>query len=579
TGTGKTHIAIADAKRLGFRTLYLAHRTDLIKQTQHRFLELWPEVTSQVFRKKSGKPDAHVVLSTIQAMSDSLELFDPKEFGYIVFDEAHHVAAPIYRKVLAYFRARFILGLTATPERHDGQSLLDLFQTTAHRLELEEAISRGLLVPIRCVRVRTNVDLTHIRFNGVDYRASDLEIHLFIPDRDRLIVDTYTAHVAGKRAVCFCVNVAHAENLALEFQRQGIAAAHVSGRMDAEQRQATLEKYQHGEIQVLCACDILTEGWDSPETEALFMARPTLSKVVYIQQLGRGTRKAPGKNCLYVFDFIDNTTRYTQAMSAHRLLRKEKYFPGALIAAPVELLQIEDQQIAGGEKTIAHLGLHLWAERYEPIDIFRWQDEVKDMLQAHELERELGVGQRTVRNWIGANRLQPDHTIEMGNRVYHYFKKERVAQIRTDFGLVEVTSENIKQQFFEFVTEMDMSSSYKPVLLLGLLELADDRGRVNVPALVQFFRTFYLNRQAYGQKVEADGKRMNKVATLTDTEIASVMLEMPFEKFERRKYLRYLKEVTVIKFQDALWKILTVEDRRQLKEIAQTAINSYYARI
>ncbi len=152
------------------------------------------------------------------------------------------------------------------------------------------------------MRVRTNVDLTNIRFNGVDYRSGDLGKYLFVPLRDQLIADTYINHALGKQAVCFCIDVEHAERMASEFNRRSVQAAHVSERMGHSQRQEILEAYQAGEIQVLCACDILNAGWDSPETEVLLMARPTLSKVIYVQQLGRGTRPAPGKEYLLVFD-------------------------------------------------------------------------------------------------------------------------------------------------------------------------------------------------------------------------------------------------------------------------------------
>ncbi len=261
TGTGKTHVAIADAKSLGLRTLYLAHRRTLLTQTQERFSELWPEVESAIFRKKQGKPNTHVVLSTVQALSGALDLFDQREFGYIVIDESHHAAAETYRKVISYFRAKFILGLTATPDRHDGQSLIEIFQNCAHRLELEEAIERELLVPIRCVRVKTNIDLSKIRYNGVDYRVRDLGEALQIPDRDRLIIETYRTHTPAKRAVCFCINVDHSESMASAFNQQGIKAAHVSGRMSEQQRQQILDAYRAGDILVLCACDILNEGW------------------------------------------------------------------------------------------------------------------------------------------------------------------------------------------------------------------------------------------------------------------------------------------------------------------------------
>lgn len=578
TGTGKTHIALSDAKSLGLRTLYLAHRTPLLSQTQERFAEIWSDASSAIYRKNQGKPNTQIVLSTIQTMAANLNNFDPKEFGYIIIDEGHHAAAETYRKVIGYFQPKFILGLTATPERHDGQSLIEIFQNYAHRLDLSEAIARGLLVPIRCVRVQTNIDLTKIRFNGVDYRSNDLGQYLFIPSRDRLIAETYVNHALGKRAVCFCIDVKHSEQMAEEFQKRGVKAAHVSGRMKHDQRQEILNAYQAGEIQVLCACDILNEGWDSPETEVLLMARPTLSKVIYIQQLGRGTRPAPGKNYLLVFDFIDNTNRYAQAMNTHRLFGDNSYIPGGLVAAPDKMIEKEKRQIAQGEKPVVILNLNLWADRYEPVDIFRWQDEVKEMYQASELEAALGIGESVVRRWVESDRITPDHTIELGNRVYQYFKKDRLEEIRSTFNIAPLTNEDIKERFFDFVSRMDMNTSYKPVLLLGLLKLADSAGRIKTTELTGFFRDFYQQRLTEGLVVEGKKKKMSRVAELSDNEIEGIMLTKPFEKFERRKFVRRLKELTILKFSEPLWRSLTDQDKAELQKMAEAALQKYYAR-
>ena len=220
TGTGKTHVAISDARRCGLRTLYLAHTEKLPRQTASRFSELWPGAETFVYRSgdHAGIANAQVVLSTFQAIARNLTRFDPAEFGYIIVDEAHHAVAQTFSQVIKYFRPRFLLGLTATPDRLDNRSLLQIFRETAHRLPLEEAISRGILVPIRCLRVETNVDLQQVRYNGVDYRLKDLEKAIQIPSRDELIVDVYIRHANGRRAVCFCVNVDHAERVAAAFR-------------------------------------------------------------------------------------------------------------------------------------------------------------------------------------------------------------------------------------------------------------------------------------------------------------------------------------------------------------------------
>src|SRR5207237_4380917 len=115
-------------------------------------------------------------------------------------------------------------------------------------------------------------------------------------------------------------------------------ARSVSGRMATDERQGYLQTFRERKLRVLCGCDILNEGWDCPDVEVLLMARPTLSKVIYLQQLGRGTRKAPGKECLIVFDFVDNASRYNQSLSLHRILGTARYRAGSLVLAPLDLM-------------------------------------------------------------------------------------------------------------------------------------------------------------------------------------------------------------------------------------------------
>ena len=152
--------------------------------------------------------------------------------------------------------------------------------------------------------------------------------------RNQLIVDTWLQYARGKRTVVFCVSVKHAEQISKLFEEVGGAGSSGLRRMKQSERKEFQDKFVSKKIQVLCACDLLNEGWDCPEIEALFMARPTMSKVLYTQQLGRGMRLYPGKESLMVFDFVDNASQYNMPQSLHRLFKLKEYRPGQLVVAP-----------------------------------------------------------------------------------------------------------------------------------------------------------------------------------------------------------------------------------------------------
>ncbi len=224
--------------------------------------------------------------------------------------------------------------------------------------------------------------------------------------------------------------------MAERFRDHDVPAASVSGRDPEPRRQKTLQAFEEGSLQVLCACDILNEGWDCPAVEALFMARPTLSKILYMQQLGRGTRKSPktGKKCLYVFDFVDNAGRYNAALSLHRVAGKSTYRPGALVFAPDGQLSDEDSTFGRGEKPNAVLDLGLHTLDYEEVDLFNWQEAVRGMINAPDLDRELAATEGTVRRAVDRGELPPDHRLQLGEREYLYFARERIPEDKATLG-------------------------------------------------------------------------------------------------------------------------------------------------
>jgi superfamily II DNA or RNA helicase len=580
TGVGKTVTAVTDARCLAGRTLYVVHKRDLVTQTFEKFRELWPEAPAGLYFGGAHDSEAFNVIGSVQSVAEDLERFAPDQFHYLIIDEAHHATAPTYRRILGYFQPKFILGLTATPDRADGESALELFRDCAHRLSLREAVEMGELVPIRCVRVETNVDLSRVRYNQVQYNRRDIEETVAVPARDELIVNTYREYVPGRKAVAFCVNVRHGEHLAQRFRDSGVAARGVSGRLPGKERERILKAFHEGELRVLCACDLLNEGWDCPDIEVLLMARPTLSKVIYLQQLGRGTRKAPAKECLIVFDFVDNGSRYNQSLNLHRVLGQSRYRHGGLALATPEQLAAEEQALAQGESPTAVLELALWAKEYREIDVFNWQEAVLGMLSVPELERNLFAGEGRVRRAVERRELLPDHSLTLGDRTLHYFKSERKDEVRQALGLPEINDDNIRSLFIQFVEEMDMAASYKPVALLAMLDSVDKDGRATVSEVGRRFGQFYEERKQAGLIVERLSAVMARAGNLEQAEIQRVLLQMPLEKFGRRGYIDHdRRDVAQIRFAPRLWRSLTPEDLSRIRELCHQAIKDYYERI
>jgi hypothetical protein len=310
------------------------------------------------------------------------------------------------------------------------------------------------------------------------------------------------------------------------------------------------------------------------------MARPTLSKVIYMQQLGRGTRKAPGKESLVVIDFVDNSLKYNQSLNLHRIVGASKYRPGSLVIAPESLMQAEDAIIDQGGRPTAIIDIGLWAKDYQEVDIFNWQDAVAGMLTVAELEVELAASEGFVRRAIDREEVRPDHTVSLGERTYHYFSRERIEEVRVTLSLPKVEQHNIKDLFQQYAGDkMDMSASYKPVMLLALLNCVDSHGRARLGDVVAAFRRFYQDRKAAGFKVERASARMAKEDQLHDADVQRIMLDMPFEKFERRRYLRYDRDLAFVRFEPSLWRQLKSDDLEVLRGICHESIEKYYERL
>ena len=578
TGVGKTITAATDAKAVGGRTLFLVNALKLASQAKDTFAKVWPEAALGEYTGSQKDMSQTVIFATVQSISKDLEKFSPTDFDYLIVDECHHAAANTYQKIFTYFHPKFILGLTATPERSDGEDMLELFQNVAHKMDLKTAVERGVLVPIRCIRVKTNIDLTDVRINGIKYNSQDLESKLFIPERNQLIVDTYLKYVNGKKTVIFCASVDHAAEIAKLLRDSGVKAEAVSGRDRVEVREKILKDYETGSTNVLCACDLLNEGWDSPHTTVLFMARPTMSKTIYLQQLGRGTRRCPGKEDLLVIDFVDNANMFNMPYSLRRVLDIAKYQPMAYVLAPENKRKLDQDMLFQGEKPEAWLDVPIDVSDYEIIDLFNWQNSVKDMISQIEFVRMVDVQSETVERYIKDGKVKPDLSIPFGDkRMFHYFREESIRNIAKQYGWDLITPQNMADKFMKFIETMDMSYSYKPVLLKAIYEYMDTSGRVALPDVVDYFIDFYEDRKAHGMIAEKSTSIYQK-GGYTRKDVEKNILSNPFKRFEDMRFLMRCKDVETIEVNPIIFRKLTREDWLYIVDVCDKSLEKYYLR-
>jgi superfamily II DNA or RNA helicase/diadenosine tetraphosphate (Ap4A) HIT family hydrolase len=311
TGLGKTYLSAFDFKAMGGeRALFVAHREEILDQAKDTWQAVFPD---KVVGAYDGKLDnsADIVFASVQTLSRAKHLsrFAPEAFDYIVVDEFHHAAAQTYRKLLGHFKPRFLLGLTATPDRMDGRSLLELCDDNlVFRRDLIHGISRRLLVPFHYFGIRDVTDFEPIPWRSGRFDPEALTTAVATDERANQTLTEYRKHAPphGRRALCFCCTTEHADFMKEFLLRNGIKAAAVHSGPTSDPRGKSLRDLKSGELEVICAVDVFNEGLDVPDINTILMLRPTESPVVFLQQLGRGLRRADDKPHVTVIDFIGN---------------------------------------------------------------------------------------------------------------------------------------------------------------------------------------------------------------------------------------------------------------------------------
>jgi len=344
TGTGKTAISAFDYKRFcrgrpqDHNLLFIAHREEILKQAIWTFRSVlgdssFGELWVGHYQPSTSGNIRHLFMS-ISMFNNNTDIFrnmDPGFYEYIVIDEAHHSVARSYRDLFRIFTPKILLGLTATPERADGQSLLpDFNNRIAAEIRLPEAINRMLLSPFQYFCIGDGIDLRNVTWVGSTYSEDELSHVLNTKARMEVITQSIQHYLTdpGKcKALCFCVNRPHAKDTARYLGELGYKADSLDGTDNREHRENVVKKLRNGEINYLCVVDIFNEGVDIPEVDTCLFLRPTKSLTVFLQQLGRGLRLSENKECLTVLDFVSQARKEYDFASRFKALTGDARTP------------------------------------------------------------------------------------------------------------------------------------------------------------------------------------------------------------------------------------------------------------
>jgi len=337
TGVGKTVISAFDYKRFRdenprARLLFVAHREEILKKSRDTFRYICKDLNFGELLVGNNKPESiENLFVSIQSLNSSklIERTSPDFYDYIVIDEVHHGAAQSYKKLLEYYKPKVLLGLTATPERMDGEDITRFFdKKMAYELRLPEAIDNKLLCPFQYFGVSDFIDLSELKWTRGGYEVSELE-NVYVLDIEKakrrardIITNTikYVDDIENVKALGFCVSIKHAEFMANEFNNAGIPSIALTGNSNDEIRKNAAKNLTDGNIKVIFTVDLFNEGVDIPQVNTILFLRPTESLTIFLQQLGRGLRISEGKECLTVLDFIGQSNKNYKFADKYRAL-------------------------------------------------------------------------------------------------------------------------------------------------------------------------------------------------------------------------------------------------------------------
>ncbi|MEF2820191.1 MAG: DEAD/DEAH box helicase family protein [Clostridium sp.] len=571
TGIGKTYLSAFDSAKYN-RILFVAHREEIIKQAAQSFKNVRNSDDIGFFYGNQKDTKNSFIFALVQTLGKdeylNEEYFSKDYFDYIIVDEFHHAVSSNYKKIIDYFTPKFLLGLTATPERLDSKDVFALCDyNMVYEVRLKDAINKGWLVPFRYYGIYDEtVNYEDIDYKNGKYDDKQLEEALMLNKRGELILNHYLKY-NSKRAMGFCTSRHHAEYMAKVFNENNIPSAAVySGEKGeySEERNIALSKLTSGELKVIFSVDMFNEGLDVPAIDMVMFLRPTQSPTIFLQQLGRGLRKFKDKKYLNVLDFIGN---YKKANLVPFLLSGKEY-------SASECKKNKQGDYEFPEECIVDFDFKI-------IDIFKKQAE-REMKVKDKVKEQFEV----VSQMLGYRPSRVELFTYIDDEVYQNIRSKAMNPFS---NYLEYIKENDKlthdeeilynsrgREFINMIETTSMSKTYKMPVLLAFYNYGDVKMEISEDDIYKSFYNFYRKGSNKVDMLKDKGTRefetwdKKKYVSLANNNPIKFLLKTHGEFFKE-------KEQCLIALQDDLKDIISNEAfKKHMKDSIDFRVESYY---
>lgn len=571
TGIGKTYLSAFDSAKYN-KILFVAHREEIIKQAAQSFKNVRNSDDIGFFYSNQKDTKNSFIFALVQTLGKEQylneEYFSKDYFDYIIVDEFHHAVSSNYKKIIDYFTPKFLLGLTATPERLDSKDVFALCDyNMVYEVRLKDAINKGWLVPFRYYGIYDEtVNYEDIDYKNGKYDDKQLEEALMLNKRGEVILNHYLKY-NSKRAIGFCTSRNHAEYMAKVFNENNIPSAAVySGEKGeySEERNIALSKLTSGELKVIFSVDMFNEGLDVPAIDMVMFLRPTQSPTIFLQQLGRGLRKFKDKKYLNVLDFIGN---YKKANLVPFLLSGKEY-------SASECKKNKQGDYEFPEECIVDFDFKI-------IDIFKKQAE-REMKVKDKVKEQFEV----VSQMLGYRPSRVELFTYIDDEVYQNIRSKAMNPFS---NYLEYIKENDKlthdeeilynsrgREFINMIETTSMSKTYKMPVLLAFYNYGDVKMEISEDDIYKSFYNFYRKGSNKVDMLKDKGTRefetwdKKKYVSLANNNPIKFLLKTHGEFFKE-------KEQCLIALQDDLKDIISNEAfKKHMKDSIDFRVESYY---